>query len=174
MSIQAAIAKHVAEMRLVHLRPAISGEEMVRTMFVGQEIVPLLDPAKLPVSHEGYQLAHVRPRLDAFIAGRKLNIALQPRDKDISAHFARTDPVTDEVWDIRCTDPPQIRVFGRFVDLDTYVALTWQYRGNLNTNDDWTDELSRFKAEWRKLFPNEPLFAPGKVEKYVSQPFKSV
>jgi hypothetical protein len=91
-------------------------------MLVGQELYPLLDPAALPDTWEGIRQAHVRPAFDIFCAGRKLNVALDPYDKDKAAHLARTDPVRIEVWDFRCFDPDcKIRVFGRFTEFNVFV-----------------------------------------------------
>ena len=175
MSIRTEIATHLTNKRLFNVGSAIPGEEVARTMLVSGEIEAVLDPAKLAVEEDGYRLAHIRPQLDIYTSGGKLNVALDPRDKDKSAHLARTDPVTDEVWDIRCTDPnARIRVFGRFTEFNVFVALTWQYRENLQTEEDWAEELDRFKVKWRELFPVEPLFAAKKAEEYVSKPFKLV
>ncbi len=175
MSIRDEISRHISEKRLFHVGLAIPGGNVVRIMIAGDEVEPLLDPAKLDVTEDGYRLAHVRPQLDIFVSGGKLNISLDPHDKDKSAHLARTDPVTDKVWDIRCTDPKaRIRVFGRFTEFDVLVVLTWQYRENLRHDKDWAEELTRFRDKWKEQFPKEPLFAPRKVEEYVSKPFKLV
>lgn len=175
MSIHDEIGKHIAEHRLFFVGPALHGDEVARHMFVGEEIKPLLDPAALSSVEDGYRLGHVRPQLDIYTSGGRLNVALDPFDKDKSAHLARTNPVTDEIWDVRCTDPDaRIRVFGRFLEFDLFVALTWQYRENLKTPLDWTNEQERFKDKWRVLFPYQALYAPTKADGYVSQPFKLV
>jgi hypothetical protein len=175
MSIRDEINSLCASGRLFHVLPVFQGEKVKRDIFVGEEIYPMLDPASLPRNTEGNRQARVRAQLDIFSTGGKLNVGWDPYNKDSSAHIARTDPVTDCIWDIRCTDPnARIRVFGRFTEFNTFVALTWNYREHLKTNDDWTAEQERFKQKWRQLFTLQPLFSATKAPDYVAQPFNVV
>lgn len=82
--------------------------------------------------------------------------------------MARNAPIGGQVFDIRCTDPkPGIRVFGRFIELDTFVALTWDYRENLNGRD-FDDAVARCIREWQRLFPREHLFAGRSLNEYLT------
>jgi len=78
--------------------------------------------------------------------------------KDTTANIARVRPVEDNICDFRAIDPnPGIRAFGAFVEMDTFVALTWRYREDLGYDPrKWAAEIGRCKAKWRNLFHNYP------------------
>jgi hypothetical protein len=67
--------------------------------------------------------------------------------------LARVAPVSVEIWDIRVIAPnPGIRALGGFSKLDTFVALTWDYRENLDGRGLWNEEIDRCQKAWRDLF----------------------
>lgn len=83
--------------------------------------------------------------------------------------MARVHPVTDEIWDIRSVDPkPGIRTLGSFAEKDTFIALTWEYRENLESSRDWENEIARAKEAWKKLFGSVPPFKGANLDEYLS------
>ena len=66
-------------------------------------------------------------------------------------------PTSDAVWEIKSRRlEPQVRVFGQFAQKNIFVAMTYQYRSDLGAFDDlnWTIEIRRVRAYWRRLFPS--------------------
>lgn len=97
----------------------------------------------------------LRADLDAFISGQKIGVAPRPYQTRGSL-LAQLGPERDEVWEIRSCDPkPGIRVFGRFFEVDHFVALTWYEKDD---DLDYSFAIRECRAKWRKLFhPYEPL-----------------
>jgi hypothetical protein len=114
---------------------------------------------------EGKAHASLRALLDAFSEGAEMSVAEQPFEKPSDTILARVHPVRDEVWDVRCFDPyPGIRVLGRFSECDHFVALTWNYRENM----DWPAEIARCKAAWRNIFGDLPPHLGRRIDEYLS------
>jgi hypothetical protein len=65
------------------------------------------------------------------------------------------------VWEIRSRRPrPSLRVFGRFAEIDVFVATNVGVRrelGGLGTRE-WRDEIVACTTRWRQLFPaHQPI-----------------
>ena len=104
--------------------------------------------------------------LDGFVEGDRLTVGWDPFKKGTAAIMARVDPTEEEVWDFRCLDPnPGMRAFGSFAERDTFIALTWDYRENV---DDWSDKVAECKTEWEKLFCNLTPHKGKKLDDYLS------
>jgi len=152
---------------LFHLKPLMPSQRVGRTMFISKEINAVVHPEWAPTS-KGIRFARMRGTLDAFTEGRRITVADDPYNKHPKATMARTDPVRDQVFDLRCLDPaPGIRVFGRFAEMDTFVAVTWEYRENINGRD-FDAAVVRCINGWHKLFPTTPLFSGRNLNEYVS------
>ena len=149
----------------------IRGEETPRTVFVSEEVAEIVIPPSAK-TWEGRRHARLRALLDGFTEGDFITIAEDPHDKAASAILARVDPVGEEVWDFRCLDPnPGIRVFGCFAETDTFVALTWDYRENI---EDWAAEVVRCRTAWTTLFCGLPSFKGKILNEYISYNFRAV
>ena len=110
-----------------------------------------------------------RAVLDSFTRGDWLSISENPDNKEPHTTVARVRPVEDEIWDIRCPAPEaMIRCFGAFGGFDLFVCLTWQYREDLNTNEDWCNEIERCKSEWHRLFDPIERFRGASLDEYLS------
>jgi hypothetical protein len=175
MSIRDEINRHVANRALFHLLPLLEGSRVARTMFISAEVMEVADPFVFADDWDGRRLQMVRPMLDTFINGRLIGIATKPHNKDGSAFLARVDPVQDEVWDIRVIDPvPGVRVFGRFSEFNTFVALNWNLRENLKREEHWAEQIQDCIQQWQKLFPAHSAHSSSKVSDYVQEPFIAV
>jgi hypothetical protein len=118
---------------------------------------------------DGERLAEFRQTLDAFIEGAEFSVAEDPYSKPGEAMLARVAPVTAEIWDIRVIAPnPGIRVLGGFAGLDTFVALTWNYRENLDDPGRWSDEIERCRKAWRELFGTIEPFNGSSLDDYLT------
>jgi hypothetical protein len=170
MSIRGEIRARINEKpaRLFFLSPLVASAAVVREMFVSEEINRVAHPP-WPATVEGRRHAQMRAYLDAWTEGRRLTVANDPYKKAKATNMARTDPIEDEVFDIRCIDPkPGVRVLGCFADFNLFIALTWNCRENLPDDKSWRDEIERCKAAWRRLFHTYPPFSGTDLHAYLS------
>ena len=103
-----------------------------------------------------------------------LSVSERPFDKPPDTNMARVHPVKKEVWDVRSLEPPGIRCFGRFGDKNLFVALTWAYREDVESGDDWTRdddwaaEIRQFERAWETLFKGIPIFKGDTLDEYLT------
>ncbi len=148
MSIRDEIKRRRSEERLLWLPPLIPSESAKRLIFVSKEVSKIV-MGPWGNTSEDLRFGRLRGDLDHFIMGGLITVAEDPFKKPRSTYMARLAPVRDELWDIRSRDPrPSIRVFGAFASTDTFIALTWQFRENLEGRDsrDWSVEIRKCKA----------------------------
>ena len=109
--------------------------------------------------------------MDDFVAGGYVTVAQDPFDKDASSIMARVHPVESEIFDFRCLDPkPQIRILGRFAASDTFIALAWDFRDDI----DWDEIVSETEATWNELFPDTNPLKRDNINGYISYNVESV
>jgi hypothetical protein len=171
MSIRDEINARVDESRLFYLPPTIPADRVVRHIFVTAEIYnDLHDRSALSTSEEN-RIARLRADLDGFSIGQEITMSFKPYSKPKSTFMARTDPVSNAIWDIRSRDPnPGIRVLGGFSEIDTFVCLDWQYRNSLGGpgSKEWRDFIVRSTSVWTQLFNSYKRVSGDDASKYLS------
>jgi hypothetical protein len=166
MSTRSILQRLVVAKQLFVLPSLLTGEETMRTMFVSGEILHDVTPP-LAENRDGRRLAEFRQYLDAFTEGAQLSVAENPDIKPSDAMLARVHPVADEFWDIRSISPiPGVRALGGFTDRDEFVALTWNYRENLD--GQWNTEIDRCRNAWKALFGNSGPLRRRTLDEYLS------
>lgn len=177
-SIQDAINAHVGAGELFCLESQFLGVESPRAVFASAEVMEIVNGPPWPPGKDGRLGARLRGLLDDFTEGGFITVAENPFNKDSRALMARVHPVADEVWDFRCLDPrPGIRAFGRFGEVDTFIVLSWNFRENLennNNSDPWHEEVSYCKQEWRRLFGSLAPHRGNNINEYISFNVRSV
>jgi hypothetical protein len=120
------------------------------------------------------RFAQFRGNLDGFAVGEMITIAKRPFVKPTDADLAPLHPISSHVWDFRVLQPPKgIRCPGCFAAKDVFVALTWDYREEIETAD-WSDLIEECKRVWDDLFfPLAPHFGDF-PHAYLSQSFRAV
>ena len=168
MSIRDEINYWLGNNRLYQVFPRLTGASVHRTLFVTDDVNRLIQgPWKDKL--EEYRCGKLWAAFDRFVEGRLITMARRPFRKPKTSYLARIAPVRDEVWDIRVLDPhPGLRIFGRFSEQDTFVALTWAPREILNNPADWRRECQRSLALWRQLFHNYQPIKKAYVHAYLS------
>ena len=142
----------------------LTGNETVSTLWVSQEIWEAVTPP-YPVER-AVRLSEFREFLDGFLEGGRFSVAEDPDRKPSDAMIARVHPVKDEFWDFRVTAPkPGIRAFGAFAAYDTFVLLTWEYRGDIR---DFDAEVERCKCDWAQRFNAVAPFKGKRLNEYLS------
>jgi len=136
------VADRVNEGRLFHL-PHTMGFPLTRRIVISEEINALLVGPWIPPEWKARCLS-LRADLDRFLDGTLINAALPAKQKPYAskpnAYIRLLHPWANEIWEIRSTnDEPSIRVFGRFADVDLFIALTWGKRKDLKepTSRTW-------------------------------------
>lgn len=152
------------------------GDPVARMMVVSTEVQELLDGPWESVTMER-RCGRLEADLQAFVKGDFIPISLTPYEHK-TAYMGRLDRPEDEVWDIRSRDPnPGLRVFGRFGDIDLFIALNWAPRsvewgsqpplGNTSTMN-WDFAILECQERWRGLFSGyEPVHGES-IHDYVS------
>jgi len=84
----------------------------------------------------------------------------------------RLEQPPPEIWEIRITNPtPQIRVFGRFAEPDTFVATDMNTRDLLGRkgSHEWRRACADCQQEWQRLFPANGPFQGAVVADYITE-----
>jgi hypothetical protein len=171
MSIKEKI-RELLNVEVFHLYSEFEGEETPRAMFVSREVAELTHEEWTGKPGEMLR-ATAAGVLQSFVAGDWLTIGEDPFNKDSAAIMARVDPINYEIFDFRCLAPkPGIRILGCFIDVDEFIALTWDYRDNFD--DNWPEQVERCRQEWIRLFGCLPPHKGKVLNEYVSYNFKAV
>ena len=140
MSIRIEITRRIGEERLFCLQPKMSPlARHTRALFVTPELNELLI-GPWQTSAQEVRWNRVKADLDHFMENGLINRGyMKPLRKR-----------SDEIWEIRSREPnPSIRIFGRFAEVDVFVATNWQYRWYLELFDEWRRHKRRCLAVWR-------------------------
>lgn len=178
MSIRGEIRERIAEGRLFALEPVIERDQVSRTMLISREIKDLLSGPWEDV-HIERRAGRLRADLERFLKGQVVGLCLTPYEA-ASAYMGRLDQPKDEVWDIRSVDPsPGLRVFGRFAEVDIFIALLWVPRSkHLCWSErkplgdrhslEWQLAIIECQQKWEELFPGYSPVHGDNVNDYVS------
>lgn len=136
--------------RLFEMPPLDWRAPLIRLVFVSPQLRRfLLQPATSNRVNEDRKRLH---RLfDRFISGQMISVALRRNIK--GSNIKRLSPRTEEVWEFKIRKGPQFRVFGRFAQPDTFVALTGPVD---RAGCDYGAEITRCQREWVSLLPGHP------------------
>jgi hypothetical protein len=173
MSIHDEINYWLTRGELFQVFPRVPGSPVNRVLLVNEEVHRLVT-GPWETQREEVRAGRLWADFDRFIEGRLISVSLNgPYSKPRTTFMARLDPPEDDVIEIRSRDPkPGIRVFGRFADKDTYVALNWEYRENLGGPQDREFDREReiCKTKWRHFFHTYPSICGADINEYFTDP----
>lgn len=131
------------------LPPALESAPTVRYVIATKEVARDL-------SSQSVRFREARAVVDAFTEGLIIS-ARYPPSKSVRAQLALLEPSSDEVWEFRSRKPkPGARVFGRFADVDLFIALGIEFREEID--DDFAREKEACRRQWRTYFQSyQPL-----------------
>lgn len=152
----------VGEGRLVPIPPALPGARQVRTMYAAADLAKqILEPDSFWTL--AYPNAILRADLDHFLTGGLMPFAV---GRERTCRIKVLNPWEDEVWELRSRGvKPGARILGRFAHPDVFVGLCIADRDTM----DFSIEIRRCKAEWRKLFATHQPFSGTKPDDYISK-----
>lgn len=93
-------------------------------------------------------IAHIHNALTRWVTGGRVY-------RTADTHFLKDlDPPPPEIWEIRVTEPrPQFRVFGRFLERDTFIVTHFHSRSFLKEKGSamWEQAMKECANEWVSL-----------------------
>lgn len=174
MSIRMVLRDRVDEGRLIQVCPIVPATAHPRSVWATEDVYKQLDP--LTADHDlSAEAGRLRRKLDNIVTGKRL-VAGDRKVK--SCDIKHLDPYEDEVWEIRETNNPSIRIFFRFSELDCLIATNirsvfdlfkhvWM-RNVFEYLPVWNEEIRLCKARWRNLFHNYPAHNGDSINDYIS------
>lgn len=152
MSIKSELKQLVDEEVLWCVEP-FPGDKAARTILVSSPINAILQSA----SQES-RIGQLYASLKGIVAGDEVAMSFEPY-KHKKAKFGLLDPPKEAIWEIRDQHPsPGLRVFGRFADVDCFVAIDWRPRSKPLVGFDKEPLLDRHSLEY--------LFAQIEVDQF--------
>ena len=172
MSIHDVLRDAVARGYLSRVDPRMTSEPMNRALYATPEVHRLIT-GPWEDKEEEVRCGRLWVDFDRFVEGRIIPVALSsPYGESRDAYMARLEPAEDEVWEIRSRAPkPAIRVFGRFVDTDCFVASGWRLRKDLGGRHsrEFQREVRKCLADWRQIFHPYDAFRGNTVDEYFTE-----
>lgn len=174
MSIQECLADRLDQKRLFEVVPLLRPVR-ARSVWVTKEIQDQLDPDTALPEFE-MEAGRIRRKLDDIVCGERLVVG-DRKNKDCDLKCLETRKEHD-VWEIRDTPEPSIRIFFSFLDTDCFVATNirlvthlfaklWSRHGE-EFWPVWREEIRRCKAAWRALFHPYPPHSGDSLNDYLS------
>jgi hypothetical protein len=160
MSISAQIEELKRARRLFPVLCYAPGTTTRRALLVNEELWRhLTGPWDTPENEVKFM--ELRAYLDVYTEGRLIT----------PGFLFQLSNRSEEVWEIKAPRPrPGLRVFGRFAEIDVFVALHYAERDVLQgwQSRVWRDAKEICKSEWRKLFITWEPFGGNTIHDYVS------
>ncbi|MBV0888154.1 hypothetical protein KTQ54_06330 [Komagataeibacter oboediens] len=95
--------------------------------------------------------------------------------KSHDTHFLKDlTPPPPEIWEIRVTEPqPQFRIFGRFLEQDTFIVTNMHSRSFLGKKGsaEWGEAMATCETQWKSLPCMPDPMAENEISKYVGEEF---
>lgn len=121
----------------------------------------LMDPANA-------RMGQLRRDFDRFTLGEFITVGT---GNDDVCQMKQLDPASDEMWEIRSRAPkPSLRVFGRFIAADVFIATNYATRNQLRgrRSREFAVEIAKCRAIWSRLFPYCPAHRGDNINDYIS------
>ena len=119
MSIGSELRRLVKEETLWCVEP-FPGDTAARTILISDQLNSFFEGAA-----QSDRIGQLWASLLGVVAGGQVTMSFVPfRHRD--ATFGVLDPIGEHTWEFRSRAPaPGLRLFGRFADIDTFIAVDW-------------------------------------------------
>ena len=140
-----------------------------RLYLTGEALKDLRDPnsaTNLLAWNRQITRGRIEANLDHWVTGGLVYLNRKRR------FMCRLKPPPPEIWEIRVTEPqPQVRLFGRFIEPDTFIVTKLHLRHQLGNKGSqvWTTAMSDCARKWSSLFPSIPAFSANTVHEYITE-----
>lgn len=147
---------------LVPYRPLRPFGMTVRGVLVTPEVLAVLQGHTRP---HGFPSADAEVVISRFMAGHLMNVS---RKSAPGVHLEQLEKV-DEVWALCFRKPPPgWRLFGRFIEQDTFVGTALYDRYVLSTRPKYTRFAMAEAEEWSRRFPGLPYLTSPDLADYLT------
>jgi hypothetical protein len=129
----------------------------------------LQDPASainLLAWNKGRTRGLIEAALDRWVLGDLVYLNKKRR------YMCRLDPPPPEIWEVRVTEPqPQVRLFGRFIEPDTFIITKFRSRTELGDKGSraWESAMRDCARRWTQLFPTISPYTANTVHEYITE-----
>ena len=148
ISTDADIQRLIRQGRLELFEPALGpGETYRRRLFLHPDIAKWLDRLEAYAEDPDYA-AKVTSMLKAFVTGEDF-------DDDVACKPMK--PHHRGIFELKITFVPQHRLFGGFLRIGEFVALTHETRRQLSKGQGFAPKINRAETLWRGMFRHPPL-----------------
>lgn len=176
MSITQEWQKLVADGWLYRL-PPFPGDPSKRVVLLSPEMQEVVTQ-QMDEGEDSNRRSRLVASLQHIVAGRVVVACLNPHRARL-AHVGRLDPIGDGIWDVRCQEAPALRVFGRFIEADVFLAATCRPRSKpvgwlgwlpLGPSDskEWKNGRAATIREWNKVLPAHAPVTGENLDEYLS------
>lgn len=127
--------------------PVMDADEMVkRQLYITPKMKSYINGEHAQKSASEYY-ASVRASLGEFVKGEEV--------LDDQNYLKKLKPYHENIWEIKITFKPQARLFGAFVGLDRFVALSAALRKDCD-DGGFDKHRELVKTRWAEIFGNKP------------------
>lgn len=149
-------------------RPILPGRH-IRMLYVAEDLFLEINSG----GSDAYRMGQLQRDFDVFCQGPLITVGY---GRESTCFMKPLEPIEDEVWEIRSRDPePQVRVFGRFLLPDTFIATNAEFRDQLGEpgrskwdGNNWPAEILRCKRRWEVFLPAQKPFSGDSVHEYIT------
>ena len=161
MSIQDHLAELIKAGRLRPFLPRFGGRVVRRLLLTEELHRELTEPGAYPLE---YGIGFLTADLERFVVGGRQTFGMGSNNH---CTIKVLDDWSDEIWEIRSRrEKPGVRVFGRFVLPDVFVATAVVDRKELG--NDFDVEKRRCGAAWRQLFYSYEPYRGANPDDYIT------
>lgn len=168
MSIREFLKLAVQSNWLVNLEPSLPSLTQKRVIFASRSLYDEL-VRELGDPSTAVRTAELMATFDTFLNGDLITVGGR-RSKH--AYMKQLEPFEAEVWEIRSVDPkPSIRVFGRFLTTDVFIATNKGRRSELGefNSKNFRLAISYCGIEWRRCLPQALPHKGDSINDYISE-----
>lgn len=175
------ICKMVESQRLFKLERTFASDPGSRVMLLHPELATLLEEGLTD-----QRIGRLQADLEMFVMGQELALSTVPYEHR-TAYMGLLAPEAEGTWEIRSRDPkPGMRVFGRFVQKDCFVALGWGLRSRpdarwphkqpLGDRNSLQYQLCQIEVlqRWAELFPGHDPLTGSDIDELLSEKYHPV
>jgi hypothetical protein len=143
--------------QLVKLTPYVDVDKVIRKMYLTKELNDQIgsylemDDGMATAEQNACiaRFARLKADLDAFLTSPAID----------AEYMKQLSPAGKGIYEIRSVRPkPALRVFGRFISKDVFLATHLTERKALGgwKSQEFKQEIARCRKIWRQIFPHHP------------------
>lgn len=153
---------------IVNVQPTLPGLPHLRAIFAVNRLWQEISD-ELEATDTAIRTGRLLADLDRFLSGQAITVGRRPRT---NCFLKLLCPHDQEIWEIRSTDPrPSLRIFGRFVATDAFVATNKGPRTDYGAKGsvEFAAAITECQIEWRRAFSTWEPHSGAYPNDYISE-----